>query len=479
MCAYGQVLQCSAACDGGRPARSLRALAGLFSLLPEGQPQGNYLERTMAPDAPERNTNMERQHEMELERRPLPTGMSSFTELCDGDYYYVDKTLLIKEIMDHRAKATVFTRPEGFGKSLNMDMLGTFFEISTEDTARYFRDKKIWKCGSRYTDLQGHYPVIRLSFQGLKAPTWDGMRENMIKRLRDEFNRQRSLLDLQKLNAYSMRRFEQFASGGASEAEVHFSLRNLTRILHEAHGVEPIILIDDYDAPIRDAWLAGYYAEAFRFESALLTPALKGNHDLSFACLTGVQHVITGGLYGGLNNLLVKSVLDKRYSNDFGFTKEEVREMADAYGAADSLEKIRAWYGGYRFGDTQITNPWSVVHYFNNDCKIVPYWDDVSSTDILRDVTEHEDPAVIKEVEALLEGKPVWCSWEYCLRYPTIEPTHDRFDPDALWTFLLMSGCLTWTGNILGDGFETIELEIPNREIEAIWNEQWQTPTNR
>lgn len=406
-------------------------------------------------------------------RRPLPVGIDRFSEICDEDYYYVDKTLLIRELIDNKAKTVLFTRPRRFGKSLNMDMLRTFFEKTNEngDTARYFRDKRIWGCGPAYTEKQGTYPVIHLSFHGIEASNLEEMLKEVKIRLQDEYSRQLETLDLQKLRNLSRKRFVQFVDGEPDRTDTRTSLRILTQVLHEAHGVAPIVLIDEYDAPVENAWAKGFYEEAVEFMRGLLSPALKGNQDMSYAWLTGVLRVAREGLFSGLNNLKVDGVLSERYDEFFGFTEDEIREMVRAYVPENKTQatfrEVKDWYEGYRFGNREVFNPWSVVNYFDEGCRPEAYWANTSRRQALGEVLLRGNGEFLKELGSLLDGGTVWSTIQDSLVYPELL----RGDAsETAYTLLLMSGYLTPTGKTQGEGGRgKRELVIPNTELRDVY----------
>ncbi len=307
------------------------------------------------------------------ERLPLPVGISDY-RLASLEYYYVDKTMMIKEFLDERPMVSLFTRPRRFGKTLNMNMLRTFFEQTGEDTSAYFKDKKIWGCGKKYREYQGKYPVIFVTFKDVKFETW----EETFAALKDVFSkeayRHMELQDSGQCDAYDKRRFERILAGEVNEVELSGALADLSRMLHRHWGTAPIIIIDEYDIPIQQGYMSGYYGQVILFMRNLFSGGLKDNRHLSYGFLTGVLRVAKESIFSGLNNLAIYSVLDHKYSAYFGFTPEEVREMAAYYGGSDRYEEICEWYDGYRFGRTEIFNPWSVISYFHNECEPRSFW---------------------------------------------------------------------------------------------------------
>ncbi|MBQ1413119.1 MAG: AAA family ATPase, partial [Clostridia bacterium] len=302
------------------------------------------------------------------ERLPLPIGVSDY-RLASTEYYYVDKTMMIKDFLDERPIVSLFTRPRRFGKTLNMDMLRTFFEKTGQDTSVYFHDKKIWKCGAKYQNYQGKYPVIFITFKDVKFNTWAETLESVKDLFSKEARRHPELRDSDRCDAYDKKAFDSLISGDVSEVELSNALLNLSQMLHKHHGIAPIIIIDEYDTPIQQGYSCGFYEQVILFMRNLFSGGLKDNKHLSYGFLTGILRVAKESIFSGLNNLKINSILDEKYSEYFGFTPEEVKEMADYYGAGDRYAEICEWYDGYRCGNSDIFNPWSVINYFSNNCK--------------------------------------------------------------------------------------------------------------
>lgn len=290
------------------------------------------------------------------ENLPVPIGVSDFKELVDY-YYYVDKTLMIKEFIDARPKVSLFTRPRRFGKTLAMDMLKTFFEISDKDTSNYFKDKKIWSCGEKYRCEQGKYPVISVTFKDIKYATWEQAVEAMHDVIAAEYRRHLYLLHSEKCNAYDKKYFEDMVKGNLTEVGLASAFRNLSNMLYVHYEKPAVIIIDEYDTPIQQGYIADYYKQMIAFMRNLLSGAFKDNPALSFGFFTGILRVAKESIFSGLNNLTIHSVLEEKYSEYFGFTADEVKEMTEYYGVEDKYEDICAWYDGYRFGDKDIFNP--------------------------------------------------------------------------------------------------------------------------
>ena len=259
----------------------------------------------------------------ENQKKPLPVGISDYKD-ASTEYYYVDKTLLIKDFLDKKPKVSLFTRPRRFGKTLNMDMLRVFFEKTDVDTSRYFRDKAIWSCGNSYTDYQGKYPVIHLSFKDVKCTSWQETYSMIIRLIALEFRRHIELENSEKLNKYEREQFVALANSTADASEYQLSLQILSLLLHKHYGKETIIIIDEYDTPIQQGHTCGFYNEVIEFMRNFFSGGLKDNSHLAYGFLTGILRVAKESIFSGLNNLVVYSILDKPYSQYFGFTKDEV-----------------------------------------------------------------------------------------------------------------------------------------------------------
>ena len=301
----------------------------------------------------------------EDKKLPLPIGISDYRK-ASSDYYYVDKTLLIRDFIDERPLVSLFTRPSGFGKSLNMDMLRVFFERSEEDTSVYFRDKKIWKCGKEYQEYQGKYPVIYMSFETVRGETWEKAYELIYKIIREEFERHNGLLQSEKISSYQKKCMEKMLNSEASSVEASCAILNLSHMLQLDYGVAPIVIIDEYDAPLLMGRAHGYYDKVVSFMDILLSGGLKDNSHLAYGFLSGVMSIARWNSLTGHNNVIENSILDNRYSDYFGFTNEEVQTMLDYYGVSEKYGEFREWDGGYSLGEKEIFNPRAVIEHLSN-----------------------------------------------------------------------------------------------------------------
>lgn len=398
---------------------------------------------------------------------PLPIGISDYRK-ASGEYYYVDKTLLIRDFIDERPLVSLFTRPRRFGKTLNMDMLRVFFERSEEDTSVYFRDKKIWACGKEYQEYQGKYPVIFVTFKDVKCEDWENAYDLIYKILRNEFERHSELLSSDKISSYEKKYLTSMLKGEANENDVALAFLNLSRMLHIHYGIAPIIIIDEYDTPIQQGHVRGYYGKVIDFMRTLFSGGLKDNPHLSYGFLTGILRVAKESIFSGLNNIKVNSVLDNRYSEYFGFTSEEVQEMAEYYGAPEKYDELCEWYDGYRFGKTEIFNPWSVIGYFNNECIPRAFWQSTGSNDIIGEVLSNATIETYEKLESLMQGKSFVTHIDTGVIYPQLQN-----NPSSIYSFLLVTGYLKAVTNDQPFGGDYMcEVALPNKEISYVYSKE-------
>lgn len=410
------------------------------------------------------NINTEEKSNKKL---PLPIGISDYCKACD-EYYYVDKTLLIRDFIDERPQVSLFTRPRRFGKTLNMDMLRVFFEKRERDTSGYFRDKKIWACGAEYQAYQGKYPVIYVTFKDVKCETWEATYDYVYKILRNEFERHIELLDSNAISSYEKKYLADILEGTAGQNDIAMSFLNLSRMLHKHHGVAPVIIVDEYDTPIQQGHVRGYYDRVVDFMRALFSGGLKDNPHLSFGFLTGILKVAKESIFSGLNNLKINSVLDNRYSEYFGFTSAEVLEMAEYYGVPEKYEEICEWYDGYRFGNTEIFNPWSVIGYFNNECIPRAFWQATGSNDIIKEILKNASAETFERLEVLLQGNSIITQIDTGVIYPQLQS-----NPSTIFSFLLVTGYLKVITQQMSFGGDYIcEVALPNKEISYVYSRE-------
>ena len=401
------------------------------------------------------------------QRKPLPIGISDYKR-ASRDYYYVDKSLLIRDILDEQSQVMLFTRPRRFGKTLNMDMLRVFFEKSQEDTSVYFKDKKIWKCGERYQEYQGKYPVIFVTFKDVKYRTWEDSLVKLRMLLADEAYRHMELRDSEACSELDKVFFEKILSQQLEAAELTSVLLVLSRMLHAHHGIAPIIIVDEYDIPIQQGYMNGYYNEAVTFIRNLFSGGFKDNSHLSFGFMTGILRVAQESIFSGLNNIRVNSVLEDSYSEYFGFTPEEVKKMCAYHSVFDKYEELCEWYDGYCFGDQEVFNPWSVINYFANKCKPKAYWVFTSSNDIIGELLENATSDVCEHLEELLSGKSFIIPISTDVIYPQIQN-----NPASIFSFLLMTGYLKVVENDLPPEMGGMYgVALPNKEIASVYKKE-------
>lgn len=401
------------------------------------------------------------------ETLPLPIGISDY-RLASTEYYYIDKTMMIKEFIDERPMVSLFTRPRRFGKTLNMDMLRTFFEKTEEDTSRYFKDKKIWSCGKKYQAYQGKYPVIFVTFKDVKFNTWEETFDAIKDIFSKEAHRHKELQISEKCDTYDKKALEKLLTGEINEVELSNALLNLSDMLHKHYGIAPIIIIDEYDIPIQQGYTQGYYEKVILFMRNLFSGGFKDNKHLSYGFLTGILRVAKESIFSGLNNLTINSVLDHKYSSYFGFTSEEMKEMTAYYGVCDKYDEICQWYDGYRFGKTDIFNPWSVINYFNNKCEPRTFWQSTGSNDVIGEIIAEADKEIYDKLTSLVNGETFITYIDTGVIYPQIKK-----NPSTIYSFLLVAGYLKvvkTTPSFNGDFM--CEVALPNREIAYVYHKE-------
>lgn len=400
-------------------------------------------------------------------RLPCPVGITSYKEVSD-ECYYVDKTLLIKDIIDNHSKVYLFTRPRRFGKTLTMDMVRTFFEKTDADTSVYFKNKKIWREGALYKEKQGRFPVIFLTFKDAHQSTWQDMYASLCFTLRNEFLRHIELTTSDRLSDYDKKYLKSILDGDASIIDYQFALGKLSAMLSRHYEKNVIVIIDEYDTPIQQGHIFEYYDEVIGFMRNLLSAVLKDNPALELGILTGILRIAKESLFSGLNNLVVNTILDDEYSKYFGFTEEEVSDMARYYGVSDRLSEIKEWYDGYMFGNTGIYNPWSVINYFNNKCVPKAFWSRTSGNEIIGELFNGADNTFADNLLGLLQGNTVQAIVDTDIIYPEING-----DIDTIYSFLLVAGYMRVSEHI-GSLYDNpiCALSIPNYEIKSVFQKE-------
>lgn len=409
--------------------------------------------------SPVRAKPVERRHTL-----PLPVGISGYVEAVTR-YYYIDKTLLIRDFIDALPKVSLFTRPRRFGKTLNMDMLRVFFERSEQDTSVYFQDKAIWACGDYYRSFQGQYPVIYLSFKDVKYASWENALKDIAAIIRSEYARHGELLDSPACNAVEKQAFRAIIDDQADEVALSRSLSLLSAMLCKHYGIETVIIIDEYDTPIQQGYASGYYDQVIAFVRNLFSGAFKDNSSLAYGFMTGILRVAKESIFSGMNNLKVNTIMDDRYSAYFGFSKEEVAQMLAHYGHADKLAEVREWYDGYQFGSTEIFNPWSVINYVDENCWPKAFWQSTGSNEIIGDILAAATPEITENLRKLMQGETVTTYVDTGVIYPEVKK-----NPTSIYSFLLVAGYLRCTEIIpQNDGNFICRVSIPNKEIAFVY----------
>ena len=391
-----------------------------------------------------------------MRKKAVPVGIEDFERIIREEYYYVDKTMLIEELLINRAPVTLFTRPRRFGKTLNMLMIKYFFDVKNkEENKKLFENLKV--SNSEYMSEQGKYPVIFISLKDLKGDTW----EECLKRLKlfifdlyAEFEYIR-----EKMNEWDKRKFEKVLYE-KEDADYIMSLKFLADSLYKYHGEKAIILIDEYDAPIINAFDKGYYNEAINFFQTFYSSALKTNNSLKYGILTGITRIIKEEIFSGLNNLKVDTILNKKYSEYFGLLESEVIEMLDYFGMRYKIEEVKEWYNGYIFGESEVYNPWSIVNYIDNR-EIKAYWANISGNTLLENMLNYAGESVYDDLKRFTDGESIE---KYISDGTTIKSLLSN--DDEIWQLLLYSGYLTKDEKQEKESDSNVyNLKIPNKEI--------------
>ena len=406
--------------------------------------------------------------------KSLPIGVSDF-KLATSGYYYVDKTLMIRDFLDKRPMVSLFTRPRRFGKTLNMDMLRVFFEKTNEDTSVYFKDKQIWQCGDYYTKHQGQYPVIFLTFKDVKSMTWEETFQKIRRLISLEFIRHNELETSSVLTAYEKEQYHLLAKDSGDEVDCQMGLQLLSLLLHKHYGRECIIIIDEYDTPIQQGHTCNFYPEIVNFMRNFFSGGLKDNPHLAFGFLTGILRVAKESIFSGMNNLKTYSILDDGYSSYFGFTEKEVKDMLRYYGKDDKYNELSEWYDGYRFGNTEIFNPWSVINYSSDNCFPKAFWQSTGSNEIIGEIIQTATPEITKDLYKLLCGEKIAAYIDTSVIYPEVQN-----NPYSIYSFLLVAGYLK-VANIYpqSDGNFMCDVAIPNKEITFVYEKEVLNRTNQ
>ena len=410
-----------------------------------------------------------------MTKQPLAIGIENYKEIIEKNYYYIDKSCMIKDLIEEQGKVNLFTRPRRFGKTLALSMIRTFFEKEYDitgkfiDNMHYFTEMKIGGEKELCEKYQGKYPVITLSLKSAKQPTFELAYQMIAEQIASEFKRHRYLLKSDVLLEDEKERYQALMTRKGSQAEMTTALKFLSDCLKVYHKQKVIVLIDEYDVPLENAYFRGFYEEMTDFIRSLFESVLKSNDSLEFAVITGCLRVSKESIFTGLNNLEIISILNENYARYFGFTQTEVEEMLSYYGISDKKEELKRWYDGYLFGNVEVYNPWSVVNYIktaitNQIAFPKPYWSNTSSNGIIKELIETADSSVRKEIEELIAGKEIKKPVHEDITYADIKESQDN-----LWNFLFFTGYLKMTGQLLEGNTVYLKLAIPNEEVRYIY----------
>ena len=392
--------------------------------------------------------------------KKIPIGVENFKEIINNNYYYVDKTKFIEEILNDGSKIKLFTRPRRFGKTLNMSTIKHFFDIkNNEENRKLFNNLDIEK--SVYIKEQGQYPIIFISMKGIKDITWEEAKSSLkilISKLYSEF---KYLLD--NLDEFDLPRFKKYLLADIDFANLKNALEFLTRVLYEKHKKEVILLIDEYDSPLISAYEHNYYDEAINFFKVFDGEALKTNDYLKMGIITGIIRVIKAGIFSDLNNLRVYSILDKQYSDFFGFTEKEVEKMLIDFNIEYNLPEVKSWYDGYKFGDTEVYNPWSILNFVQNR-ELKGYWIGTSGNFLIKEVLKDSNSEINISLEKLFNGEKIEEVITGNSDLSSLLSYHE------IWELLLFSGYLTVDKKIDEDVYS---LRLPNKEIRKFFKNEF------
>ncbi len=408
-----------------------------------------------------------------IEKKKLPIGEEFFRNIRTKGFYYVDKTEFISELLRTRGSVNLFTRPRRFGKSLNLDMLKTFFEIGTD--AALFENLKISEEKELCEQYMGRYPVVSISLKDVGGEDFQTAYETLSTVVSEEAARLDFLMESSRLMQYDKARFERLAENRLEKpSDLYNSLKLLTRLLRKHYGVSAIVLIDEYDVPLDKAYQNGYYPQMVSLIRSIFSQALKTNENLEFAVITGCLQIAKESIFTGLNNFKIRTVSDVRFAKYFGFTDLEVKALLDYYNLGEKFGLFKEWYDGYRFGNTHVYCPWDVLNQCDKFCesknaRMESHWENSSSNHIVKDILEHSNETTRAEIEALISGECVEKPLISGLTYQDFDSREPQKRQTYLWSILFSTGYLTDAGEPAG---KVHKLVIPNREILEIYEDR-------
>lgn len=410
---------------------------------------------------------------MEKNYKPFPIGVDDFEKLITNGYYYVDKTWLIKELLDRKGEVNLFTRPRRFGKTLNLSTLRYYFEHTENDSSRkkLFEGLKIMEAGQSYEAHQGQYPVITMTLKSAKQETFELAYGCLKEAIAKEFDRHSEVL-LSLDTEAKREKYCRLRDEKGTDSEYRTALAYLSQCLYAHYGKKVIILIDEYDVPLENAYYAGFYDEMISLIRSLFESALKTNPCLEFSVITGCLRISRESIFTGLNNLKIISILNDTYSEHFGFTQAEVTELLRFYGCEQNMDIVKKWYDGYLFGDTEVYNPWSVLNYADNlyanpQSLPVLYWSNTSSNSIVKDLIQRAELSVKEEIETLMAGGTIRKEIHEDITYGDIYQTEDN-----LWNFLFFTGYLKQVSREMTNDISYVTMAIPNKEVAGIYRDK-------
>ena len=394
----------------------------------------------------------------------LPVGIDSFEKLRKEGFYYIDKTGLIRDLLNNWGEVNLFTRPRRFGKTLNMSMLKSFFEIGADRAL--FDGLAISKETALCEEYMGKFPVIFLSLKGVDGLTFEDAYGMLRLLIRSEVSRMQALLESERISEGDKKPLERILREQDTQDDILNSLKTLSALLYRHYGQKTVLLIDEYDVPLDKAFHHGYYREMVALIRGLFGQALKTNEYLQFAVLTGCLRVAKESIFTGLNNFKVLSIIDPRFDEHFGFTDAEVKQLLADYSLEQQFDEIKEWYDGYRFGDVDVYCPWDVVNHVDllrakPDARPQAYWINTSSNDLVKEFVDKADATTQDEIERLIAGETITKRVQLELTYPEI-----RSNIDNLWSVLFTTGYLTYTGQTQDGRYQ---LKIPNREVREVF----------
>ncbi|SJZ77384.1 AAA family ATPase [Selenihalanaerobacter shriftii] len=400
--------------------------------------------------------------------KKLPIGIDDFKKIKEEGYYYVDKSLFIKEIIDESAEVILLARPRRFGKTLNLSMLHYFFEkrIKDGDNIDLFQGLKIKDAEQRYLEKQNKYPIIHLDFKDVKANNWSNCFANLKRIIAKEYKRHSYLLDAGLLLEYEEKEYREIMDLSANLNAYQFSLKNLSEHLSQYHQQKVMILIDEYDQAIKSGYMNGFYEEVVGFMRSLLSGGLKSNPNLAKGVLTGILRVAKESIFSGLNNLVVNTLLDKEYDKYFGLLELEVKDILDYYNLNYKSNEVKEWYNGYSFGENIVYNPWSIMTCIRKEGELKPYWINTSGNELIRKLVIEGDSEVKGDLELLIQGKTVKKKIDENIVFGDIDKKGS-----SLWSFLLLSGYLRAKNKYMEEARLYCDLDIPNKEVKYIYEE--------